>query len=107
MVPPWLRSRGAWWRVAAGSDRRDIRARSSRSWPVVQRGLEVEAASCGTFRWLALDRCGPQVAAHDRQELALHRRGDGDELLSTRVDELAGVEVQIGQVDAVEIETMG
>ena len=89
------------------SDRRDIWARSSRWWPVVQRGLEVEAALRCTFRRLSLDRCGPQVAAHDCEQLGLHGRGDGHELLPGDADEFAVVVGEAGHVDALEVEALG
>ncbi len=74
---------------------------------MVQRGLEVEAALRRTFRRLALDRCGPQVAAHDREQFGLHGRGDGHELLPGDADEFAVVVVESGDVHALEVEGLG
>lgn len=73
---------------------------------MVQRGLEVEAALRCTFRRLSLDRCGPQVAAHDCEQFGLYGRGDRHELLSGDADEFAVVVVESGDVDALEVEAL-
>ena len=73
---------------------------------MVQRGLEVEAALRCTFRNVSLDRYGPQVAAHDCEQLGLHQGGDRHELLPGDADEFAVVVVESGDVDSLEVEAL-
>lgn len=60
-----------------------------------------------TFRRLSLDRCGPQVAAHDCEQLGLHQGGNRHELLPVDADDSVVVVVESGDVDSLEVEALG